>query len=75
MSNPLIELQRLLAPQAVPETGTVLAIGANVQVSTRRGVLTLPSSVDLRVGDCVLIRDGSIQYKVKPQEELHTYYL
>lgn len=75
MSNPLQELKKLLSPQTVVETGTVLSVEGSIRVSTSGGVRVVTSSIPLHVGECVLIRGGSVQSKAKRQDELPTYYL
>ncbi len=59
MSQPLIDLQRLLARRQTP-TGRVVAVvtGGMVRVATPQGVVEVVAETGLAVGDRVVVRDG-----------------
>ncbi|MBF0176954.1 MAG: hypothetical protein HQL63_08925 [Magnetococcales bacterium] len=58
MSQPLIDLQRLLAGRRAV-TGRVVALnGGMVRVATAQGVVEVPAEAGLAVGDQVTVRDG-----------------
>ncbi|MBF0311315.1 MAG: hypothetical protein HQL56_17505 [Magnetococcales bacterium] len=58
MSQPLIDLQRLLAGRQTT-TGRVVALnGGMVRVVTAQGVVEVVAETGLAVGDRVTVRDG-----------------
>lgn len=75
MSHPLLELRRLIAPQSVPMTGSVVSVAGVITVSSPLGVSTVSSAIPVKVGDRVLVIGNVIQGKVQAQEELPQYYL
>lgn len=75
MSNPLVELRKLLGASSKKETGTVIALTPSIIVSTREGTRTVTSGVAVAIGDCVLISGGVIEGKLRRQEEVPEYYL
>ena len=60
MTNPLLELQKLLNP-AQDANGDVVSIaGSKIRVSTARGLQEYSNPGNVRVGDAVQIRDGTV---------------
>ncbi len=58
MSNPLADLQHLLAGKA-SVAGRVLAISNGMaRIATSKGVIELPSDGTMNVGNNVTVRDG-----------------
>ncbi|MBF0143557.1 MAG: hypothetical protein HQL59_08910 [Magnetococcales bacterium] len=58
MSQPLIDLQHLLAGRQ-SMTGRVVALnGGMVRVATAQGVVEVTAETGLAVGDRVMVRDG-----------------
>ncbi|MBF0437243.1 MAG: hypothetical protein HQL77_18020 [Magnetococcales bacterium] len=58
MSNPVFDLQGILAGR-VPLAGMVVSVdGSLVQVATRNGVVEVAFSEGIKAGDRVAVRDG-----------------
>ncbi|MBF0420820.1 MAG: hypothetical protein HQL78_11725 [Magnetococcales bacterium] len=58
MSNPVFDLQGILAAK-VPLAGTVISIDGDVaQVATRTGVVEIAFAEGIKVGDRVAVKDG-----------------
>ncbi len=58
MSNPVFDLQGILAGK-IPLAGMVLSIDSDVaQVATRKGVVEVAFAEGIRVGDRVAVQDG-----------------
>ncbi|MBF0421268.1 MAG: hypothetical protein HQL78_14040 [Magnetococcales bacterium] len=58
MSNPVFDLQSILAGKD-PLAGMVLSIdGAMAQVATRNGVVEVAFAEGIKAGDRVVVRDG-----------------
>ena len=68
MSNPLLDLQNLLAGKA-SLAGRVLAVSNDmVRIATSRGVIELPSDGTLNVGNNVTVRDGrAVRVQASPR--------
>ncbi|MBF0151766.1 MAG: hypothetical protein HQL84_17245 [Magnetococcales bacterium] len=58
MSNPVFDLQEILAGKA-PLAGMVVSVdGSLAQVATRKGVVEVAVSEGINAGDRVAVRDG-----------------
>lgn len=74
MSNPLAELRRLLSATSPAESCVVVSTNP-VVVSSGSGSRQVLSTISVAVGDCVLVKDGSVQGKIPRQEDLPHYHL
>ena len=58
MSNPVLDLQRLVASRQTISGRVVEILGDQVRVATQRGVVEVSGNGDLQVGDRVTIKDS-----------------
>lgn len=77
MSNPFLELQRLIVRPALQTSGTIIEVLQNqtYRVRTTSGSLEVKASGNAAygAGDEVIVRDGLIQGRVRSISSIPTY--